>query len=56
MKEITGGLIAVKKFSVDIFIVTIYKEQDTDGFIITAYLTNKIQKFKKKRVLWEQKK
>jgi hypothetical protein len=37
------------------FIVAIYKEIDfKDGFIITAYLSNKEQKFEKKKVLWKQ--
>jgi uncharacterized membrane protein len=35
-------------------ILVVYKEmpQDTDGFIITAFMTTKINKFLKRRVLW----
>jgi len=51
-----GGLIAVKRIIEEKHIVAVYKEFGTDGFIITAYITNKIQKFNKKKVLWEQKK
>lgn len=37
------------------FMVVIYKETSLhDGFIITAYLSNKEQEFKKKKVLWKQ--
>jgi hypothetical protein len=52
---IEGGLIAVSfKFEpIDKFIVVVYKEIDsTDGFVITAYLSNKEQKFEKKRIVW----
>ena len=52
-----GGLIAAsfKYKPSDKFIVVIYKEIDpTDGFIITAYLSNKEQKFDKKKILWRQ--
>ena len=37
------------------FIVVVYKEiSKEDGFIITAYLSNKEQKFNKKTILWKQ--
>lgn len=52
-----GGLIAVsfKYEPSDKFIVVIYKEvTPIDGFIITAYLSNKVQKFDKKKILWNQ--
>jgi len=36
------------------FIVVVYKEiSSADGFIITAYISNKQQKFEKKEVLWK---
>jgi hypothetical protein len=41
----------------DKFIVVVYKEIDnSDGFIITAYISSKEQKFEKKKVIWEQQK
>lgn len=52
----SGGLIAIRSIEMRKFIVVIYKELGKEGFIITAYLTNKIQKFTKKKVLWEAKK
>jgi hypothetical protein len=54
---IHGKLIAIghKLEQTNKFIVAIYKEIDfKDGFIITAYLSNKEQKFEKKKVLWKQ--
>lgn len=52
-----GGLIAisVKLEQTNKFIIVIYKEVSLeDGFIITAYLSNKEQKFDKKQILWKQ--
>ena len=52
-----GGLIAVsfKYEPFNKFIVVIYKEVSLiDGFIITAYLSNKEQKFEKKIIVWNQ--
>ena len=49
--------IAVKEFQEKLskFIVVVYREIDAnDGFILTAYFSNKIQEFKKKKVLWNQ--
>ena len=51
-----GGLIAVsfKYEPSDKFIVVIYKELSfDDGFIITAYLSNKEQKFEKRKIVWK---
>ncbi len=37
------------------FLVVIYKEvSEADGFVITAYLSNKNQEFNKKKILWKQ--
>lgn len=52
-----GGLIAVSfKFeNTGKFIVVVYKEISLeDGFVITSFLSNKEQKFEKKKVVWEQ--
>lgn len=52
-----NGLIAVsfRVEPINKFIVVIYKEvSSVDGFIITAYLSNKEQKFEKKKVVWNQ--
>ncbi len=37
------------------FIVVIYKEMEpADGFVITAFISNKVQEFNKKKLLWKQ--
>ena len=44
IKGYNDALIALKKFSGIKFLAVIYKESDkTDGFVITAYFTNKIK-------------
>jgi len=51
-----GGVIAVsfKYEPSDKFIVVVYKEiSPADGFIITDYLSNKEQKFDKKKIVWK---
>lgn len=49
--------IAIKKFKEgrNRFVVVVYKElSKTDGFVITAYLSTRIQEFQKKKILWNQ--
>lgn len=49
--------IAIRKFQENItkLVVAVYKETSAnDGFIITAYFSNKQQEFKKKKILWKQ--
>jgi hypothetical protein len=51
------GLIAVSLYLdiTDKFIVVVYKETSiSDGFVITAFLSNKEQKFTKKIITWKQ--
>jgi hypothetical protein len=35
-------------------LVVVYKENETDGFIITAYFTKKADKLLKRTVLWQK--
>ena len=35
-------------------LVVVYKENETDGFIITAYFTTKTDKLLKRKVLWQK--
>ena len=52
-----GGLIAISRKIeyTNNFIVVVYKEiSNKDGFVITAYISNKIQKFNQKKRLWSQ--
>ena len=49
--------IAISGRSNDIgkFIVVVYKEaNESDGFVITAYYSDKMQKFEKKEILWKK--
>lgn len=49
--------IAVSKFyeTINKFVIVIYKETNAeDGFIITAFSSNKTQAFKTKKIIWEQ--
>lgn len=49
--------IAIKKLQEenDKFVVVVYKEVSAnDGFVITAYFSNKRQEFQKKKILWSQ--
>ncbi|MBI5185883.1 MAG: hypothetical protein HZA01_09200 [Nitrospinae bacterium] len=49
-----GALVALRKFLQDKFIAVVYKEvSETDGFIITAYFTNKL-KLEKEEILWQR--
>ncbi len=48
--------IAIKKFQEKnpIFVIVVYKETSAnDGFVITAYFSNKEQEFKKKKIVWK---
>ncbi|MEA1945431.1 MAG: hypothetical protein U9N07_08935 [Euryarchaeota archaeon] len=45
---------AVKLISERKAMLVIYKEEQNDGFIITAFFTTKIQKLAKRRILWQQ--
>ena len=52
-----GGLIAVSYTLEQLskFVVVIYKElSGVDGFVITAYISNKEEKFERKKLVWEQ--
>jgi len=52
-------LIATKYFEKlnNKFVVVIYKElSEEDGFVITAYLSNKIQEFVKRKKIWDSQK
>lgn len=53
----TAELIAVKAISNGKYIVAVYKEVDeTDGFIITSFLTKRIDSIKKRELTWEKQK
>jgi hypothetical protein len=47
-----GELIDIRKMKSDKHLVVIYREQAEDGFIITAFLTNKARTLAKRRQIW----
>jgi len=38
----------------DKLLIVVYKESDTDGFIITAFFTKRIDKALKRKILWRR--
>ncbi len=48
----SGEYIAIKNIKNKKYMVVIYKELNNDGFVITAFKTNNIKKFKKRRAIW----
>ena len=48
-----GELLAVKKIK-ERFLVTVYKEERKDGFVITAFLARKITGLKKRKIIWSK--
>ena len=46
------ALMAVRKVEKEKYLVVVYKELNKDGFIITAFITRKIQILKRRKQLW----
>ncbi len=54
IKGYEGALIALKQVGTEKFLSVVYKEiSDSDGFIITAYFTSKIE-LEREVVIWKQ--
>lgn len=54
---VQGGydeMLAVARSRSGKMLVVVYKENDTDGFILTAYLTSKIEKLIKRKMIWRK--
>lgn len=47
-----GELIAIRKMEHDKHLIVVYREQEDDGFIITAFLTSKVRSLAKRRQIW----
>lgn len=47
-----GELLAVREINEGKHLVVVYREQNNDGFIITAFLTRRIRSLEKRRQLW----
>lgn len=50
-------LLAVKELESNEYLVVVYKEiENKDGFVITSFLTTKINYLKNKKLIWEKNK
>ena len=47
-------LLATREIESGKFLVVVYRESDSDGFIITAFLTRRIKSLEKRKILWSQ--
>ena len=47
-------LLAVRKIN-DKYLIVVYKELENDGFIITAFITKKVDKVLRRGVVWQKK-
>ena len=47
-----GELLAVRDSEPEKYLVVVYREGDNDGFIITAFLTRRIQALRRRTQLW----
>ena len=54
VKGWTDELLAVRKIN-DKYLVAVYKEVGNDGFIITAFITKKVDKVLRRGVIWQKK-
>jgi hypothetical protein len=47
-----GELIAVRELETGKFLVVVYREQQRDGFIITAFLTRRVGSLSRRKQIW----
>ncbi|WP_447862412.1 hypothetical protein [Nitrospira calida] len=47
-----GELLAVRELAVGKFLVVVYRELETDGFIITAFVTRRAASLNRRKQLW----
>jgi hypothetical protein len=47
-----GELLAVREISSKKHLVVVYRESESDGFIITAFLTSKVKPLNRRTQLW----
>lgn len=53
----SGELLAVKEMKTDKYIVVVYKEvSETDGFVITAFLTSRMKQLERRNRIWPRQK
>lgn len=52
-----GELLAVKEIQTDKYIVVVYKEvSEKDGFVITAFLSNRKKQLERRKKVWQRQK
>ena len=47
-----GQLLAVRELELGKYMVVVYREVSSDGFVITAFLTSRIRRLEKRKQLW----
>jgi hypothetical protein len=47
-----GAILAVREIEPGKFLVVVYNESESDGFIITAFLTKRIRSLNRRKQLW----
>ena len=47
-----GELLAVRQTKPGLYLVAVYRESESDGFIITAFLTRRTQSLDRRRQIW----
>ena len=47
-----GELLAVREFDLGKYIVVVYREQENDGFVITAFLTRRTGSLERRKQVW----
>lgn len=48
----SGEMLAVKETEPGKYLVVVYREEGNDGFVITAFLTRRVQSLKRRHQLW----
>ena len=54
VKGWSDELLAVRKID-DKYLVVVYRELENDGFIITAFITKKVDKVLRRGIIWQKK-
>lgn len=47
-----GELLAVRELELGKYLVVVYREVSSDGFVITAFLTRRIRSLERRKQLW----
>ena len=55
-KALSAELFAIREIESGKFLVAIYRELESDGFIITAYLTRRVKSLESRDLVWSSRK